>query len=135
MAKIVNGSIVLDPNDYIKFRDSQDNEHHIFWDDVLDRFLIDEDLEADHFIGATGAAVMDRNPQPYDYDYEVPTIWINSITRVPYILVRKISGNAIWEEIGGGNGGSTLDTRLTVNDGASPVDTDPFDVWITIDPV
>lgn len=133
MAKIVSGSLVLDPNDHIDFKDHQGISHQIYWDDILDRFLFDGDVESDQFVGATNSAVAPRSPQPSDDSYVLPTIWINSTTNKAYLLVSNAPGNAVWQEMGTGGSGS-LDHRITINDGVPPSEQDPFDMWVTIDP-
>lgn len=135
MAKIVKGSLVLDPNDYIDFVDSQGISHIVYWDDLFDRFHFDGDVEADQFVGATNSVVAPRNPQPEDDSYVVPTIWVNSTTSAAWILVGVAPGNAIWQDLGSGSG--ELDHRITINDGLEPIPAErsPFDMWITIDPV
>lgn len=132
MAKIVNGSLVLDPNDYIDFVDSQGISHIVYWDDLFDRFHFDGVVEADQFVGTTNSVVADRNPQPEDDSYIVPTIWVNSTTSAAWLLVGVAPGNAIWQSL---DSSGDLDHRITINDGLSPSDQDPFDMWITIEPV
>ena len=126
MAKIVNGSLVLDPSDYIDFVDNQGISHTVYWDDILDRFLFNGDVGADQFVGATNSAVAPRNPQPQDDAYIVPTLWVNSTTSETFILVSVAPGNAIWQGLD--SGGSDLDHRITINDGVAPPDQDPFDI-------
>jgi hypothetical protein len=133
MAKIVNGSLVLDPNDHIDFVDNVGISHTVYWDDLLDRFLFDGTVEADQFVGTTNSAVAPRNPQPNDDAYEVPTVWVNSTTNNAWILVSSAPGNAIWKDFGDGAGSGDLDHRITINDGLPPTEQDPFDMWITID--
>ena len=137
MAKIVNGSLVLDPNDRIEFVDVHNTPRVIFWDDILERFITDGPLGADQFIGATNAINAPRNPQPSDSSYTVPTIWVNSITTEAYLLVGMQIGGAVWRPLNleGGGSGATLDHRITINDGILPSESDPFDMWITINPV
>jgi len=138
MAKIVNGSLVLDPNDRIEFTDIHNVPHVIFWDDVLDRLISDGPMGADQFVGATNAVNAPRNPQPSDDSYVVPTIWVNSVTTAAYLLVGLQLGEAVWKLLnfeGSGSGGESQDHRITINDGIIPSDNDPFDMWITIDPV
>jgi len=133
MAKIVNGSLVLDPSDFIDFVDNQGVSHTVYWDDLLDRFLFGGDVEADQFVGATNSAVAPRNPQPSDDAYVLPTIWVNSTTNAAYLLVSVAPGNAIWQSLGSGGSGD-LNHEITINDGVPPSEQDPFDMWITIDP-
>lgn len=133
MAKIVKGSLVLDPNDYIDFVDNQKISHRVYWDDLLDRFLFNGDIDADQFVGATNSALAPRNPQPSDDLYVVPTIWINTTTNNAYLLVSVAPGNAIWKDFGSGGGGG-LDNRITINDGLPPAEQDPFDMWVQIEP-
>lgn len=135
MAKIVNGSLVLDPDDRIDFIDIQGTTHSVYWDDILDRFIAAGKMHASQFIGATNAVTAPRNPQPSDDSYVVPTIWINSTTTASFLLVNQSPGNAIWRNLEVGTGGETgSDRRITINDGVWPTDVDPFDMWITIDP-
>jgi len=137
MAKIVNGNLVLDPDDRIEFTDIHNTPRVIYWDDILDRFITDGPIGADQFIGATNAINAPRNPQPSDDFYSVPTIWINSITTDAYLLVGLQPGGAVWRLLNfgsGGSGGATLDHRITINDGILPPENDPFDMWIMIDP-
>lgn len=133
MAKIVNGSLVLDPNDHIDFKDHQGISHQIYWDDILDRFFLDGDVESSQFIGATNSVVATRNPQPSDDSYVVPTIWVNSTTNKTYLLVSSPPGNAIWRDMSSGGSGGDLDHRITINDGVPPSENDAFDMWVTID--
>jgi hypothetical protein len=138
MAKIVNGSLVLDPNDRIEFTDIQNVPRVIFWDDVLERLISDGPIGAEQFIGATNAVNAPRNPQPSDDAYVVPTVWVNSITTAAYLLVGIQPAGAVWRllDLEGGSGSSgSLDHRITINDGITPPENDPFDMWITIDPV
>lgn len=135
MAKIVNGSLVLDPNDRIEFNDIHNIPRVIFWDDVLDRFITDGPLGSDQFIGATNAVNAPRNPQPSDDSYVVPTVWINSVTTAAYLLVGVQPGGAVWRLLNLEGSGSQLDHRITINDGILPSENEPFDMWITIDPV
>jgi hypothetical protein len=135
MAKIVNGSLVLDPNDRIEFVDIHGLSHVVYWDDILDRFIADGQLEADQFVGATNAVSVPRNPQPSDSLYVVPTIWINTSTTASFILVGISSGEAVWRNLNFEGSGSQLDHRITINDGILPAENDPFDMWIMIDPV
>ena len=133
MAKIVNGSLVLDPSDFIDFVDNQGISHTVYWDDLLDRFLFNGDVEADQFVGATNSAIAPRGPQPSDDSYVVPTVWVNSTTSEAYLLVSVAPGNAIWQSLNIGD--SVLDHNITINDGVPPPEQDPFDMWITIEPV
>lgn len=135
MAKIVKGSLVLDPNDYIDFVDDQGVSHTVYWDDLLDKFLFEGHVDADQFVGATNAAVAPRNPQPSDDSYVVPTVWVNSTTSKAYLLVSVTPGNAVWQSLGSGGGSGDIDHRITINDGVQPSERDPFDMWITIEPV
>ena len=135
MAKIVNGSLVLDPNDRIEFTDIHNIPRVIFWDDVLDRFIADGPLGSDQFVGATNAVSVPRNPQPSDDTYIVPTVWVNSVTTAAYILVGLQPGGAVWRSLNLQGSGSQLDHRITINDGILPPENEPFDMWITIDPV
>jgi hypothetical protein len=135
MAKIVNGSLVLDPNDRIEFTDIHNVPHVIFWDDVLDRLISDGPMGADQFVGATNAVNAPRNPQPSDDSYVVPTVWVNSVTTAAYLLVGLQPAGAVWRLLNLEGSGSQLDHRITINDGITPSENDPFDMWITIDPV
>ena len=137
MAKIVNGSLVLDPNDRIEFVDAQNITHTIYWDDLLNRFISDGNLGAEQFVGATNSVTVPRNPQPSDDTFLVPTIWVNSTTNVVYLLVNNTPGSAVWGQLNleGSGSGATLDHRITINDGLLPLTNDPFDMWIMIDPV
>ena len=137
MAKIVNGSLVLDPDDRIEFVDTQNVTHTIYWDDILDRFISDSFFGAEQFVGATNSVTAARNPQPTDDSFLVPTIWVNSVTDMAYLLVDSAPGSSVWRALNleGGSGGGTLDHRITINDGLSPSENDAFDMWITIDPV
>lgn len=137
MAKIVNGSLVLDPDDRIEFVDAQNVTHTIYWDDILNRFISDGNFGAEQFVGATNSVTAARNPQPSDDSYLVPTIWVNSTTNTAFLLVSMTPGSAVWGtlNLSGSGGGSTLDHRITINDGLLPLENDPFDMWITIDPV
>ncbi len=135
MAKIVNGSLVLDPNDRIEFTDIHNVPHVIFWDDVLDRLISDGPMGADQFVGATNAVNAPRNPQPSDDSYVVPTVWVNSVTTAAYLLVGLQPAGAVWRLLNLEGSGSQLDHRITINDGIIPSANDPFDMWIMIDPV
>jgi len=136
MAKIVNGSLVLDPTDHIDFVDNQGTSHVVYWDDLLERFLLDGDVEADQFVGATNSAVTNRNPQPNDDAYVVPTIWVNSTTNKSYILVSVSPGNAIWQLLAAEDDSEIkINHVITINDSVPPSGTLPFDMWITIDPI
>jgi hypothetical protein len=138
MAKIVNGSLVLDPDDRIEFVDAQNITHTIYWDDILNRFISDGNFGAEQFVGATNSVSVPRNPQPSDDSFLVPTIWVNSTTNSAFLLVNVAPGSAVWGQLnigGSGGSGSTLDHRITINDGLLPLNNDPFDMWITIDPV
>lgn len=138
MAKIVNGSLVLDPDDRIEFVDTQNVTHVIYWDDILNRFISDGNFGAEQFVGATNSVTAARNPQPSDDSYLVPTIWVNSTTNTAFLLVSVTPGSAAWGTLnlgGGSGGGSTLDHQITINDGLMPLENDPFDMWIQIDPV
>ncbi|MCK5018340.1 MAG: hypothetical protein KAS32_14880, partial [Candidatus Peribacteraceae bacterium] len=130
MAKIVNGSLVLDPNDHIEFVDNLGSSHTVYWDDLLDRFLFEGDVGADQFVGTVNSVTSATNPQPSDDTYLVPTLWINTTTNVTFILVATSPGNAVWQSM------DTEGTRIFVNDGDIPtLDPRTFDLWITIDPI
>ncbi len=135
MAKIVSGSLVLDPSDRIEFVDIHNVTHVIYWDDVLDRFISDGNVGADQFVGAVNAVNAPRNPQPSDSSYIVPTIWVNAVTTIAFLLVGISSGEGIWRRLNLEGSGSQLDHRITINDGLLPAENDPFDMWIMIDPV
>jgi len=134
MAKIVDGSLVLDHGDYIDFVDAGGISHTVYWEDILEHtgFLFDGNVKADQFVGTTNSAIAPRGPQPTDDSYVVPTTWINSTTNEAYLLVSVAPGNAIWQGI---SDGGDLDHRITINDGFQPSEQDPFDMWITIDHV
>jgi hypothetical protein len=128
MAKINNGSLVLDPNDKIKYLDSVGNEHTIFWDELLSRFLLNGNVEAEHYIGATHSTIHDRDPLPTDNTFLVPTIWVNEVTKIPFILIYN-SINTIpcsndnvstWIQIGGG---TTQSNYITIRNEGVDVST------------
>lgn len=134
MAKIVNGSLVLDPEDKIEFVDHYNIKHAIFWDDILDGFIADGNLTAEQFVGATNSTKAARNPQPHDDSFVVPTIWINSTTNLAYLLVNNNPGSAVWKKLNmEGSGGGDLDHRITINDGLHPSEVEPFDMWVQIE--
>jgi hypothetical protein len=133
MAKIVNGSLVLDPDDRIEFIDEYDIPHYIYWDELLDRFLVSDTLEAAQFVRAVNSVTADRPPQPNDDTYEVPTIWVNTLNNLAYVLVMQAPGNSVWQLIADGDQ-QLVKNRITINTGEYPEEVDPFDMWITIEP-
>lgn len=110
MAKFHKGSLVLDPNDKIKFTDTFGNEKTIYWDEILENFHFNGDIRADHYVGSTPSVMSPRNPENFDNDYHVPTIWTNETTKEMFILASLEDGVAIWRPLFGadGNIGGTI---------------------------
>ncbi len=118
MAKIKQGSLVLDDGDKIIFTDSSDIEHEIYFDDILQRFIVLGDLQVDNFIDVTDSVVNIIPPTVNDSGYRIPTMWIDTATDSVYVCTDNTTGAAVWIPLSGsGSGGS-----LVIQDEGNVVD-------------
>lgn len=108
MAKIKNGSLVLDNQDKIIFTDSIGVEHIIYWDDVLAKYSFDGDVDAEDFIDQVAEHLDVIPPTASNDTYDPATIWLDTNTNTAYICTDNTSGNAVWSEISGGGGEITI---------------------------
>ena len=121
MAKIHNHDLVLDNNDCIRFTDNTGTEHTIFWDDLLDRFVLDSDVQATTFIDVTDAVVETRNPNGNDSGYKLPTLWVDTSTNECFICTNNTVGASVWILCSGGGSGTG---SITIKDEGSVINTD-----------
>lgn len=96
MGKFNEGDLVLDFGDKIKYTDAGGIERVIYWEDALEKFLINTGYDEEIFSGISHSVIYDRDPTINDINFTIPTLWINNETGALFILTGIKLGEAVW---------------------------------------
>ena len=130
MAKVNDGDLKLDSSDKIVFTDVYGVDHTIYWDSLLDAYIINDTITGD-FKDTVNTVVDTRAPSNLDDSYDLVTIWLDSETENLYVCTDNTPLSASWhhspspenvQDIIGGVIGTTDNINVVYDDFDGTID-------------